>query len=228
MSEIIPYKIFVIEDDALLANEIALLLVKWGFKVEKCKDFQNMIEEIQLFGPHVILMDVNLPSFDGFYWCKEIRLFSNVPLIYVTSRDTQMDLVMGIQTGGDDYIQKPFENNVLIAKIQAIIRRTYEYTREESPVLVRGKLCLELEEMVARYQDEKIELTKNEFKILRILLEKQGQVVSRRVLMRGLWDEEVYVNENTLTVNVNRLRQKLELLGLKDFITTKKGIGYSI
>lgn len=221
------YRIFLVEDDEMLREEIINLLIKWGFEIKGAEEFHNILDECIKFHPHVVLMDVNIPSFDGFYWCKKIREISSVPIIYISSRDSSMDIIMGMNNGGDDYIQKPFDNTVLVAKIQAIIRRTYEYAHKSQFVECNG-VILNLDDTSITYKDKSYELTKNEFKILKLLIENRGKVVSRQALMRSLWDDEVYVNENTLTVNVNRVRTKLEELGLKDFITTKKGMGYII
>lgn len=222
------YRIFVVEDDNMLEEEIIELLEKWGFKAFGTESFDDISEQFLIKNPDVVLMDINIPSFDGFYWCKEIRKLSKVPIIYISSRNNNMDIIMGINNGGDDYIEKPFNNQVLIAKLQAIVRRTYEYKSQDTKVTICKGLVLNLEDMSISYKDNRMELTKNEFKILKILIENQGKIVSRQALMKNLWDEEVYVNENTLTVNVNRVRAKLEELGVKDFITTKKGMGYSI
>lgn len=221
------YRIFLVEDDEMLREEIMNLLIKWGFEIKGAEEFHDILDECIKFHPHVVLMDVNIPSFDGFYWCKKIREISSVPIIYISSRDSSMDIIMGMNNGGDDYIQKPFDNTVLVAKIQAIIRRTYEYAHKSQFVECNG-VILNLDDTSITYKDKSYELTKNEFKILKLLIENRGKVVSRQALMRSLWDDEVYVNENTLTVNVNRVRAKLEELGLKDFITTKKGMGYII
>ncbi len=222
------YRIFVVEDDKMLEEEIIALLEKWGFKAFGTESFDDISEQFLSKTPDVVLMDINIPSFDGFYWCKEIRKLSKVPIIYISSRNNNMDIIMGINNGGDDYIEKPFNNQVLIAKLQAIVRRTYEYKTQDTKVTICKGLVLNLEDTFISYKDKRMELTKNEFKILKILIENQGKIVSRQALMKNLWDEEVYVNENTLTVNVNRVRAKLEELGIKDFITTKKGMGYSI
>lgn len=222
------YRIFLVEDNKMLAEEMIRLLMKWGFEVIPVVEFDHVFDEFLKVKPQVVLMDINIPSFDGFHWCKKIREVSSVPIIYISSRDSNMDIIMGMNNGGDDYIKKPFDNAVLVAKLQAIIRRTYEYGTQESQIIGYKGLALNLDEMFATYHDERIDLTKNEYKILKLLIENQGKVVSRQVLMRSLWNDEVYVNENTLTVNVNRLRMKLEELGLKDFITTKKGMGYQI
>ncbi len=173
-------------------------------------------------------MDINIPSFDGFYWCKKIREISSVPIIFCSSRNSNMDIVMAINNGGDDYIQKPFDSHVLVAKLQAIIRRTYEYRTTESQLIESNDVILNLNDTKIYYQDQSLELTKNEFRILKTLMENKGEVVSRDNLMRRLWNDDIYVNENTLTVNINRLRNRLEGINVYDFILTKKGMGYII
>jgi DNA-binding response OmpR family regulator len=217
-----PYRVYLVEDDGMLAEEISKLLMKWGYEVRSVQMFDNILEEFLAVQPHVVLMDVNIPSFDGFYWCKRIREVSAVPIVYISSRDSSMDVIMGMNNGGDDYLMKPFDNAVLVARLQAVIRRTYEYNLQEAHILRYRGLNLNLSEAVASYEDKKCELTKNELKILKLLLENRGKIVTRQALMRSLWDEEIYVNENTLTVNVNRVRNKLEELGLTSFITAKK------
>ncbi|MFZ7103775.1 MAG: response regulator transcription factor [Peptococcaceae bacterium] len=222
------YRVYLVEDDGMLAEEIVRLLMKWGYDVRTAKMYDHILDEFLAVKPHVVLMDVNIPSFDGFHWCKKIREISSVPIIYISSRDSSMDLIMGMNTGGDDYLTKPFDNAVLVAKLQAIIRRTYEYSFQRSHVLRYQGLTVHVEEAVASYHNKKCELTKNELKILKLLMENQGKVITRQALMRSLWDDEIYVNENTLTVNVNRVRLKLEELGLESFIITKRGMGYVI
>ena len=221
------YRIFLVEDDRMLAEEIQTLLVKWGYEVHLAKMFDQILEEFTAIKPQIVLMDINIPSFDGFYWCEKIREISNIPILYLSSRDSSMDMIMGMNNGGDDYLTKPFDNALLVAKVQAMIRRTYEYSCLAPMLSCRG-LTLNLEEATAAYENRKCELTKNELRILKLLMENEGKIVARQALMRALWDDESYVNENTLTVNVNRLRQKLEELGLTALITTKKGMGYII
>jgi len=223
-----PYRVYLVEDDRMLAEEISRLLMKWGYEIRTAEMFDNSLDEFLAIQPHVVLIDVNIPSFDGFYWCKKIREITAVPIIYISSRDSSMDVIMGMNNGGDDYLAKPFDNAVLVARLQAVIRRAYEYNIQEPHVLRYRGLTVHLEEAVASYEDKKCELTKNELKILKLLLENQGKIVTRQALMRSLWNEEIYINENTLTVNVNRVRIKLEELGLKYFITTKKGMGYVV
>ncbi|MCB2307616.1 response regulator transcription factor [Clostridium estertheticum] len=222
------YKLLIIEDDKNMCEVLSNILNKWGFEVTVCEDFEKIIECFKECEPKVVLMDINLPICDGFYWCKNIRKISKIPIIFVSSRDSNMDIVMAINNGGDDYIQKPFDSNVLIAKIQAIIRRTYEYKNEEARVLKCDDLLLNLDNTTLLYNENSLELTKNEMLILQTLMENKGKGVSRSKLMKKLWDDDIYVNENTLTVNINRLRNRLEQVGIKDLIITRKGIGYII
>lgn len=222
------YHILVIEDDRPMAEEIARLLSGWRYQVSLVQDFTQIVEETASLNPQIILLDINLPYFDGFYWCKKLREVTKVPIIFLSSRESSMDVVMAMNNGGDDYIQKPFDSNVLIAKLQAMLRRTYEMDTKESKILLYKGMQLHIEEMTLSYNEQMIELTKNEFRILKLLLERKGEIVSRNEMMKRLWDDEIYVNENTLTVNVNRLRSRLEEMGLHDVIATKKGIGYSI
>ncbi|MBX4266644.1 response regulator transcription factor [Clostridium estertheticum] len=222
------YKLLIIEDDKNMCGVLSNILNKWGFEVTVCEDFEKIIECFKECEPKVVLMDINLPICDGFYWCKNIRKISKIPIIFVSSRDSNMDIVMAINNGGDDYIQKPFDSNVLIAKIQAIIRRTYEYKNEEARVLKCDDLLLNLDNTTLLYNENSLELTKNEMLILQTLMENKGKGVSRSKLMKKLWDDDIYVNENTLTVNINRLRNRLEQVGIKELIITQKGIGYII
>ena len=220
------YKILIVEDDRVIASEIARHLERWGFEACAAEDFSNVLVLFEKAAPHLVLMDISLPFFNGYYWCGEIRKQSKVPVIFLSSRSDNMDVVMAVNMGGDDYIAKPVSMEVLIAKIQAMLRRTYDY---ESPnmlslrgaVLDAGALCLTLE-------DRRTELTRNEARILQLLLSQKGGVVSREELMLALWDSDEFVDENTLTVNVNRLRKTLEDAGLSGCIATHKGKGYAI
>ncbi|WP_123053721.1 response regulator transcription factor [Clostridium sp. JN-1] len=222
------YKLFIIEDDKDMCEALSNLLSKWEFEVTVCKDFEKVIENFLEYKPDVVLMDINLPVCDGFYWCKKIRQISKTPIIFVSSRDSNMDIVMAINNGGDDFIQKPFNSEVLIAKLQAVIRRTYEYKNEETKVLKCNDLLLNLDNATLIYNGNSLELTKNEMLLLKTLMENKGKGVSRSKLMKKLWDDDIYVNENTLTVNINRLRNRLDQIGIKDLIVTQKGIGYII
>jgi DNA-binding response OmpR family regulator len=204
------------------------ILERWGFSAYICENFDDILKLFVEIDPHILLLDINIPAFDGFYWCKKIREISSVPIVFVSSRDSSMDIIMAVNSGGDDYIQKPFDSNVLVAKLQAIIRRTYEYSKYDNQVMECNNLIIDMNSMNVYYGNESSMLTKNEFRILKTLIENQGKVVSRENLMKQLWNEDIYVNENALTVNINRLRKKLENMGAKDFINTKKGIGYVV
>ncbi len=221
--------IFIIEDDSALSREISLTLNKWGYNVESVKDFENITNEVLESNTKLILMDVNLPCYDGFYWCNQIRKFLKVPIIFISSRDNDMDIIMSVNMGGDDYITKPFSPQVLVAKVQAILRRTYSYNSDLKSEIIKFKdVTLNLVEGKVYYKDKSDELTKNELKIMKILMENQEKIVDRETIIEELWDSEEFISENTLTVNVNRLRKKIENIGLKDFIFTKKGQGYMV
>ncbi|GAA0422357.1 response regulator transcription factor [Virgibacillus sp. AGTR] len=222
------YKLLIIEDDENMANVLKTLLEKWNFHTMVCNDFENILKVFEKEEPHIILMDINIPSFDGFYWCKKIREISSVPIIFCSSRNSNMDIVMAINNGGDDYIQKPFDSYVLVAKLQAIIRRTYEYKSDSNQIIECKQVILNLSDTAVYHQDQRVELTKNEFEILKTLMENKGKVVTRDRLMKKLWDDDIYVNENTLTVNINRLRSRLEDIGVVNYIVTKRGMGYII
>lgn len=219
--------IFIIEDDNALSREVSLTLSKWGYSVCEIKDFENIINEVLECNPKLILMDINLPCYDGFYWCSQIRNFLKVPIIFISSRDNDMDIIMSINMGGDDYITKPFSPQVLVAKIQAILRRTYSYNNDLKSDIIKFKdITLNIVEGKVYFKDENVDLTKNELKIMNILMNNQEKIVSREEIIEELWDTDEFISENTLTVNVNRLRKKLDSIGLNDFIETKKGQGY--
>ena len=221
--------IFIIEDDQALSNEIKLALSKWGYSVGQVNDFENITNEVLDSNPKLILMDINLPSYDGFYWCSQIRNFMKVPIIFISSRDNDMDIIMSINMGGDDYITKPFSPQVLVAKIQAILRRTYSYNNDlKSDVIKFKDITLNIVESKLYFKGENVDLTKNELKIMNILMLNQEKIVSREEIIEELWDTDEFISENTLTVNVNRLRKKLNSIGLEDVIETKKGQGYII
>lgn len=222
------YKILIVEDDQTISAIIEETLCKWGYHTHRTEDFADVIATFTSFDPHLVLMDINLPYFDGFYWCAKIRQLSNVPIVFISSRDTDADKIRAITQGGDDYIEKPFSMDLLIAKIQAILRRTYSYSDQNLNVMQYKNLILNIEQLEIIYDEQKIELTRNESKILSMLIRGEGKVVSRARLMRALWDDESFVDDNTLTVNVNRLRKKLEELGLEGFVKTIKGEGYRL
>lgn len=221
-------KILIIEDDVNYRDNLCKLLEKWQFKLVVAEDFSNIIEIFIKEQPNLILLDINLPQYDGFYWCSKIRELSKVPIIFISSRNTTIDMVMSINMGGDDFIQKDFDQQILIAKINAILRRTYSYIDTNDTIIEHKGLVLNLKDGQVYYDDKKINLTGNEFRILSILMENKGNIVTREKIMRKLWESENFVDDNTLTVNVSRLRKKLEYVGKTDFIITKKGQGYII
>lgn len=222
------YKILLIEDDLNLSKNISITISKWNYEVNVIHDFKNIFEEFLEYNPDLVLLDITLPFFDGFYWCKKIREVSHVPIIFLSSRDSNMDIIMAVNMGADDFISKPFSSDILLAKIQAILRRTYSYKEDNNEIIEVNSAILNLSNSTISYENNQKELTKNEFKILQILMKNQGHIVSRDKIMRFLWDNEYYISENTLTVNINRLRKSLEDIGLIDFIITKKAQGYMI
>lgn len=219
-------KIFAVEDDQAIFGSLKEGLEKWGLKVVGPSNFQDVVTDFIEEKPHLVIMDIQLPVYDGFHWCREIRAHSKVPIIFLSSRDHPMDMVMAMQMGADDYVQKPFHADVLLAKIQATLRRVYSYGEEISDVMEWNGAVIDLKRGLIRRDDKEVELTKNEFFILSVLVEARDEIVSRDELIRKLWDDERFVNDNTLTVNVTRLRQKLAEIGLGDAILTKKGLGY--
>jgi len=222
------YKILIVEDDAALCSNMVKNLSKWNYDIYKIDDFGNVLKEFMNIKPHLVLMDVNLPNFDGFFWCKQIREVAKIPIIFLSSRDSNMDIIMAVNQGADDYITKPFSFELLVVKIQALLRRTYDYQNEARETIEYNGVILDINSGTLSYKDTKIELTKNEHKILSLLMKNKSKVVSREKLMKLLWDDDYYVNENTLTVNINRIRTKLDDMGIRDFITTRKGEGYII
>lgn len=221
------YKIYIVEDDEIIARTIKKHLEGWDYEVRCTENFSQIMKEFTGFEPHLVLMDVKLPFYNGYYWCSEIRKVSKVPVIFVSSAADNMNIVMAVNMGGDDFIAKPFDMDVLTVKIQAMIRRSYDFIGQSSVLEHKGAM-LNLTEATLVYQKEKIELTRNELKILQVLMENKDKVVSRDVIMTKLWEDDSYVDENTLSVNINRLRRKLEAIGLEEFIVTKKGIGYRV
>ncbi len=219
------YKILIIEDDKTIANILMEHLSKWEYEVACADDFKNINELVKKENPHLILLDIMLPFFNGFYWCNEIRKISNAPIIFISSASDNMNIVMAMNMGGDDFIAKPFDLDVLTAKIQAVIRRTYSIQGQMNIIEYKG-IILNLSDTTLSYEDKKIELTKNEYKILQLIMENIGKVVSRDKIIEKLWESESFIDDNTLTVNMTRLRKKLEDIGLSDFIKTKKGMGY--
>lgn len=221
------YKIMIVEDDRTIANTVADHLRKWEYEVKCAENLKNVQEEFIAFEPQLVLMDILLPFYNGFHWCSEIRKISKVPIIFLSSASDNMNIVMAMNMGGDDFIEKPFDLNVLTAKVQAILRRTYSFQGNLS-VLEHGGVILNLNDASVVYGGEKLELTKNDFKILQILMENAEKIVERDRIMERLWESDEFIDDNTLTVNLTRLRKKLESIGIEDYIKTKKGIGYLI
>ncbi len=221
------YKLFIIEDDAGIADAIRRQAELWGLEVRCVQDFRNVLGEFAAFEPHIVLLDITLPFFNGYHWCGELRRHSSVPIIFISSASDNMNIVMAMNMGGDDFIAKPFDLSVLMAKIQALLRRTYNFAAS-APLLEHRGAILSTGEQVLTYAGERIDLTKNEYRILLCLMENKTRVVSRERLMERLWETDSFVDENTLTVNINRLRRKLEAAGLKNFIATRFGVGYIV
>lgn len=219
------YKILLIEDDLTIAESVSHHLQKWGYTTKFADDFMNVMSLFHEFTPDLVLLDINLPYFNGFHWCSEIRKVATTPIIFLSAISDNMNIVMAMNMGGDEYIEKPFDIHVLTAKIQALLRRTYAL-KQELNVLTHRELVLNLSSTILTCKDEEVSLTKNEYMILQLLMEKQGEVVSRDELMERLWGNEEFIDDNTLTVNVTRVRKKLEAVGCVDYIKTKKGIGY--
>ena len=221
------YRIFIVEDDPGIARAIAAQAKMWDLDTWRVEDFRGVMADFARYDPHLVLMDISLPFFNGYHWCGEIRKVSKVPVIFISSASDNMNIVMAMNMGGDDFIAKPFDQTVLMAKIQAMLRRTYEFA-SSVPVLEHKGALLNTGDNTLTYKNRQISLTKNEYRILLTLMENKGKVVSREKLMERLWETDSFVDENTLTVNVNRLRRKLDGAGLEGFIATRFGVGYII
>lgn len=219
------YRLMIVEDELEIAKAIQKQAQMWELEVLCVENFRTVLETFAAFQPHLVLMDITLPFFNGYHWCSEIRRISNVPILFLSSAGDNMNMVMAMNLGADDFIVKPFDQGVLMAKIQAMLRRTYDFAASV-PVLEHRGAFLNTGDNTLSFQEKKIPLTKNEYRILLCLMEHKGQVVSREKLMERLWETDAFVDENTLTVNVNRLRKKLSAAGLEQFITTKFGVGY--
>lgn len=221
------YRIFLVEDDETIAAAVSRHLQSWGYTVACARRFDAVIEEFADFGPHIVLMDISLPFFNGFHWCREIRKISSVPVLFLTSASDSLSTVTAMQMGGDDLIAKPFDLQVLCAKVGAMLRRAYDFGAA-GQLLQCGGAVLNVSDGTLSVGEKRVELTRNEEKILQLLMERKGQIVSRDALMTRLWESDSFVDENTLTVNVNRLRRKLETVGIGDLIRTRKGAGYLV
>ncbi len=221
------YRILIVEDDRVISKQVEKHLAKWGYEAVCVENFENILPQFISFDPQLVLLDIGLPFYNGYYWCGEIRKISQVPVVFVSSAADNMNIVMAMNMGGDDFIVKPYDLEVLLAKIQAILRRTYSF-QNQSAVAEHAGVILNLSDMSLLYEGKRLELSKNEFRILQFLYERAGKTVSREEIMKRLWDNEYFVDDNTLTVNMNRLRKKLEEAGVQNFILTKKGVGYQL
>jgi len=221
-------KIMIIEDDLSISKLISENLAKWQMDSYVTKDFNNIIDQFNEYQPDLVLLDINLPVYDGYFWNQEIRKISKTPIIIISSRNSNMDQIMAMNMGADDFVEKPFSVDILVAKINALLRRTYDFTKAASDVIEHNGLKLNLSSGSVQIGDDKIDLSKNEYKLLQRLLKDQGTIVTREQLLNFMWDDERFVDDNTLTVNINRLRGKIEKYGLKNYIVTKVGQGYII
>ncbi len=222
------YKILIVEDDTTISSILHEKLNKWGLESFEVKDFENVFKKHLEIKPHLVLMDINLPYYDGFYWCEKIRKASNIPIIFISSRADDSDKIRAITGGGDDYIEKPFSVDVLIAKIKAALRRAYDYVDNTYSIISYKDIVLDLEKAVATCNGTEVTLARNDCRILLMLIKASGKIVSRAALIKSLWEDEQFVDENTLTVNVNRLRKKLKDIKQEDIIGTVKGEGYKL
>lgn len=221
------YRVFIVEDDRTIAESLRKHLQTWGYEVSCVVDFKNVIDEFKTVAPQIVLLDIGLPFFNGFHWCQSIREISDVPIVFISSASDNMNIVMAMNMGGDDFIEKPFDMHVLTAKVQAILRRTYSLKSQINIIEHKG-VILNLSDATVTYEGQKIELSRNEYKIFQMLLERAGKIVPRDDIIEALWESESFIDDNTLTVNMTRLRKKLEETGLIEFIQTKKGLGYVI
>ena len=221
------YRLLVVEDDARIAEEIQEQARLWDMDCRTVTDFRNVLEEFARYEPHIVLMDIGLPFFNGYHWCSEIRRISSVPILFISSASDNMNILMAINMGADDFIAKPFDREVLMAKLRSLLRRTYDFGLSPHVLEHRGAL-LNTDDGTLTVNGARVELTKNEFRILLTLMEERGRIVSREKLMERLWKTRQFVDENTLTVNIGRLRRKLEAVGLPGFIATKVGQGYIV
>lgn len=219
------YRILIVEDDVTIAENVAAHLNRWDYETKPIEDFKNIIDEFIQFDPQLVILDIGLPFYNGFYWCQEIRKISSVPILFLSSINDNMNIVMAMNMGGDEFIEKPFDLTVLTAKVQALLRRAYSFQGNVN-VSEYGGMLLNLNDATLSYDGEKISLTKNEFRILQILMENADKIVARDDIIARLWESDEFIDDNTLTVNVARLRKKLENAGMEGWIKTKKGIGY--
>ncbi len=220
-------KIFIVEDDFVIAESLANELKNWNYEVSIAEQFSNILDDFITYQPDIVLLDINLPTLNGFHWCQEIRKISNVPIIFISSRTDNMDQIMAIQMGGDDFIEKPFNLSLTVAKVQALLRRTYDLAVSNDELTVKGcKLIIDEAKII--YNEEAIQLSLTELQIIKLLFQNEGKFVKRNALIEKCWESENYIDDNTLAVNMTRLRKKLNQIGLKDFIETKKNVGYRV
>ena len=227
MNQVSYKKVFIVEDERSIAQSICQILSQWNLQSKIIESFDKVCDEFLSYHPDIVLMDISLPYFDGYYWCNKIRQLSNVPIIFISSISDNINIVMAMNMGADDFIVKPFDNSILVAKILALLRRSYDYSVGLQKLEYEG-LTINIDSNTVYYKDKIIELSKNEFRILLILIQNKGKVVSREKLMNQLWKTDIFIDENTLTVNVNRLRKKLSNQGIGYLIKTKFGVGYIV
>lgn len=220
------YRILIVEDDAAIAAELSRHIASWDFSVRACEDFARVMEAFSAFDPQLVLLDLSLPLFDGYHWCREIRRVSGVPIVFLSSASDNLNIVTAMTLGADDFIAKPFDLTVLHAKLLALLRRAYDFSG--TPALTARGATLRASDASLVFEGSRLPLSRNEYGILQTLLERRGQIVSREALMERLWATDSFVDENTLSVNVNRLRKKLDAFGLSGLIETRKGLGYII
>ena len=221
------YRIFLVEDDEVIAGAVKRHLEGWGYTVRCAQAFDRVLQEFAAFDPQLVLLDISLPFFNGYHWCQEIRKISKVPIIFLSSANDNMNIVMAMNMGGDEFVEKPFDLGVVTAKVQAVLRRAYAF-RGTMDVLEHAGVMLNVNDVTVTCGSQSVELTKNEFRILKLLMENSGRIVSRENLITRLWESDEFIDDNTLTVNVARLRKKLEEIGAENWIQTKKGIGYIV
>ena len=221
------YKILIVEDDLTIARSLKTILEEWGYEVCIIEDFKDIMSPFVAFEPHMVLLDISLPYYNGYHWCAAIRTLSKVPILFISSASDNLNIVMAMNMGGDDFVAKPFDSSVLVAKIQAMMRRAYSFIGQ-THLIQHKEVILNLNDTSLNYKQHKLELTKNDFRIIQTLMENAGKIVSRDDLMTRLWEGDHFIDDNTLTVNITRLRKKLEEIELSDFIVTKKGVGYLI
>ena len=221
------YRVLIVEDDPVITETLAAQLKRWGLEARGVQDFGNVLREFAAYDPQLVLMDISLPFFDGYHWCGEIRKISTVPILFISSAGENMNILMALSAGADDFVSKPFDLSVLMAKVQALLRRAYDFAGQQT-VLTHGDLIFTPADGSVTFQGRREKLTRNESRILHVLLENKGQIVSRDTLMARLWETDAFVDENTLSVNIARLRRKLDAVGAAGLIATRKGMGYII